>query len=145
MLSHLRKLTCTGWLYLAVILLVLYVGQTYPHDHSVPGHAADHTEHHDTPIPHTHHSHSHDHGTGDDAGEPWQPHHHHISQHVDSHSLPAASHGLSDDPEQSPLIALLVSTADADKTGAIWIDVDIWPPETIPILSLVPRAPPARG
>jgi hypothetical protein len=145
MLSLRTKTNRAGWLYLTVILLVLYVGRTFPHDHSVSGHAGDHSGHHDTPIPDAHHSHSHDHGTSDETGPPWQPHHHHLAQHVDSHFLFAPSYDLNLNPDLAMQVAQLLPALDNKPIQSRLGDADIWVPEPIPILPLDSRAPPVRG
>jgi hypothetical protein len=61
------------------------------------------------------------------------------------HSLPAASCGPGVDQDQGQLIARILPTAVDGTAIANRIEIDIWIPETIPILPLAARAPPSRG
>ncbi len=145
MLSVRKKRTRAGWLYLSVVVLVLYVCQIIPHDHSETGQADHYSEHHGVPIPQGHHSHSHDLEIEDETGQPWPAHHHDLTQHVDSHFLRTLSHGLNINPEFALQVVQLRPISDDDSTPARWSDIDIWVPDTIPGFPLDSRAPPVRG
>jgi hypothetical protein len=134
-----------GWLYLTAVLLVLYVCQIVPHDHSESGHPDHHSEHHDAPIPQGHHSHPQDIDTNDETSQPWSAHHHDLAQHVDSHFLRTPSHELKINPDFFSQVAQLRPISEDEPIRARWSDVETWVPDTIPIFPLDSRAPPVRG
>jgi hypothetical protein len=141
-----RKPVRSSWLYVTVVVLVcLFVCQIIPHDHSGAESADHRSEHHEAPVPHSHHSHSHDDDTGGESNTPWSAHHHDLTQHVDPHFLRTLSQDHDIDNDSALRIAELHPVIESDPVRTRWSDVDAWVPETIPILPLDSRAPPARG
>jgi hypothetical protein len=144
MLSLMKIRARSRWMYLTAVLVALYVGQTFPHEHCETGHADDFSHDHNAPVAHAHHSHPHaDETTGHDDGAVPE-HHHDLARHVDSYFVRTLSPIKSINPESTAQIAQLISGATDGLPGAAVDVYDDRTPDTIPVFPLDPRAPPTR-
>lgn len=146
MLFSRNKQVRTSWLCLAAVpLVLLYISQIVPHDHSESQHADHHSEHHHSQIPDTHHSRPHNHDPKDESDQPLPVHHHDLAQHVDSHFFRAQSPKLDISPEFTVLFAQFPPIVENKPLRVKWRDFDAWVSKIIPISPLDSRAPPLRG
>ena len=138
-----RKQLRAGWLSLTVLLVTLYVYQIFPHEHCEPEQTHHHSEHHDTPSPHAHHPHHDDRDLTDETDQPWPSHHHDLAQHVDSPLLRTSPKEV--DHKPAPVVAAerLLPESEDDSNQTNWADDETGVADTIPILPLDSRGPPA--
>jgi hypothetical protein len=139
------SLTKIRWTYLTAVLVALYAGQTFPHEHCETGHADEFSSDHTAPVAHAHHSHSQDHNAADESGESGPAHHHDLARHVDSYFLRTLSPVKSVDPESALQITQQFPDFRNELTGAAVDVYDGRVPHTAPVFPLDARAPPARG